>query len=286
MNIGRPFINMFVVSRLIRSSRAFGPSVSCSLLSSRVPNFRVVSTTMPISVLKAGKRPPPPEFTILEDDDEDNGGDDPVTNYNPITQIETSRRSSDDGAMPFNPYDDASLPDFSIDFDNDGEVAVKAKAATRKRTSTASTTPNRYPSSRKSSPSTVSPNSSWMDRNDAFTNADGPKTFREDFRGTRVFVQNFPPQTSWQDLKDHFRIAGEVVFASVSGDPKTGESKGYGLVQFENTDMARNAIQIMSQHPLNGFTLSVRKDVQEGKAGATLSPSSSTGRTKGPTPPT
>eukprot|EP00339_Tiarina_fusa_P005832 CAMPEP_0117052736 /NCGR_PEP_ID=MMETSP0472-20121206/36455_1 /TAXON_ID=693140 ORGANISM="Tiarina fusus, Strain LIS" /NCGR_SAMPLE_ID=MMETSP0472 /ASSEMBLY_ACC=CAM_ASM_000603 /LENGTH=266 /DNA_ID=CAMNT_0004767481 /DNA_START=98 /DNA_END=894 /DNA_ORIENTATION=+ len=90
-------------------------------------------------------------------------------------------------------------------------------------------------------------------------NTEGPaKTFRQDFRGTRVFVQGIPPGIPWQDLKDHFRVAGDVVFASVSVDPATGESKGHGIVQFETTEMARNAIDVMRDHPLNGSQLYVR----------------------------
>lgn len=103
--------------------------------------------------------------------------------------------------------------------------------------------------------------------------------FRENFRATRVFVQGIPQGTSWQDLKDHFKVAGEVVFASVSVDMETGESRGHGIVQFEDGEMAQNAIEIMRDHPLNGSNLFVREDVQENKNEASLKP-------KGPTPPT
>ena len=34
---------------------------------------------------------------------------------------------------------------------------------------------------------------------------DTPKRFREDFQGTRVFVEGLPKSSSWQDVKDHFR---------------------------------------------------------------------------------
>mmetsp|Transcript_1677 Transcript_1677/g.2277 ORF Transcript_1677/g.2277 Transcript_1677/m.2277 type:complete len:546 (+) Transcript_1677:131-1768(+) len=92
---------------------------------------------------------------------------------------------------------------------------------------------------------------------------DGNRTFKDDFRGTRVFVQGIPPQTSWQDLKDHFRVAGEVVFASISVDKRTGESKGCGIVQFETFEEAKTAIQIMRDHPIDGSSLYVREDVQD-----------------------
>jgi len=131
---------------------------------------------------------------------------------------------------------------------------------------------------------------SWMEKNAKFSNEDvnvsvgveddasvapqrpankykreigDTKTFRQDFRQTRVFVDGIPPGVSWQDLKDHFREAGNVVFASISVDASTGESKGHGIVQFETTTMAQNAIHIMRDFPLNGSALFVREDVQQ-----------------------
>jgi hypothetical protein len=109
------------------------------------------------------------------------------------------------------------------------------------------------------------------------------RTFREDFRGTRVFVQGLPPDATWQDLKDHFRVAGEVVFASVSTDRQTGESKCCGVVQYETTEMARHAIDNMRNFPMDGFKIYVREDVQERGDGASLNSMSTK---KGPTPPT
>lgn len=87
--------------------------------------------------------------------------------------------------------------------------------------------------------------------------------FREDFQGTRVFVENLPPHANWQDVKDHFRIAGEVVYASVSIDNQTGESKQCGIVQFETTEDAKNAIKTIRDHPMDGSVLYVREDRQE-----------------------
>jgi hypothetical protein len=162
---------------------------------------------------------------------------------------------------------------------------------------------------------------SWMQRNKVFANDNGDDmndraigadvnvenaNFRQNFRGTRIFVTGLPDDVTWQTLKDHFRQAGEVVFASVSADMETGKSKGYGVVQYETTHEALKAIEIMREFPLNGsqlckfrvvfarhcFDLSnihawvvdVRPDVQE-KQGKELGTSSSKGA-RGPTPPT
>jgi len=111
------------------------------------------------------------------------------------------------------------------------------------------------------------------------------KTFRQDFRHTRVFVDGIPPGVSWQDLKDHFKEAGNVVFASISMDTNTGKSKGHGIVQYETTTEAQNAIQIMREFPLNGSTLFVREDVQQNSNPNARLRSSSPSRRE-PAPPT
>jgi RNA recognition motif-containing protein len=143
-----------------------------------------------------------------------------------------------------------------------------------------------------SSPSSTSRSDSPKKGNDPKSSDEEPvRTFREDFRGTRVFVQNIPETCSWQTLKDHFRVAGNVVFASVSAgiDPTTGKPKGHGIVQFETTAEAQNAIKIMRDHPLEGSALFVRADIQEDNRSKRLTTSSddeSSSVAKGPTPPT
>ncbi|KAL7487264.1 hypothetical protein ACHAW6_012863 [Cyclotella cf. meneghiniana] len=90
---------------------------------------------------------------------------------------------------------------------------------------------------------------------------------KDEFQATRVFVQGLPKDATWQDLKDHFQLSGEVVFASVSVDRKTGESKQCGIVQYATPEMAAAAIRDMRNHPMNGTTLYVRQDVQESRGG-------------------
>eukprot|EP00804_Cyclotella_cryptica_P006486 CCRYP_012784-RA/>CCRYP_012784-RA protein AED:0.09 eAED:0.09 QI:0/0/0/1/1/1/2/0/532 len=92
-------------------------------------------------------------------------------------------------------------------------------------------------------------------------------TLNDDFQATRVFVQGLPKDATWQDLKDHFQRTGEVVFASVSVDRKTGESKQCGIVQYATPEMAAAAIRVMRNHPMNGAKLYVRQDVQETRGG-------------------
>ena len=56
--------------------------------------------------------------------------------------------------------------------------------------------------------------------------------------GRRIYVGNLSWQTTWQELKDHFKQAGDVLYADVltSGD---GRSRGCGVVEFATADQVR-----------------------------------------------
>ena len=57
-------------------------------------------------------------------------------------------------------------------------------------------------------------------------------------------------QTSWQDLKDHFRGAGlDVTHADVMME-HDGRSKGCGIVSFASARDAANAINTLNQSEL------------------------------------
>ncbi|GAX78819.1 hypothetical protein CEUSTIGMA_g6256.t1 [Chlamydomonas eustigma] len=77
--------------------------------------------------------------------------------------------------------------------------------------------------------------------------------------GRRCYVNNLAWQTGWQDLKDKFREAGRVVHADVMVDEK-GRSKGWGMVEFETTQEALNAISKLNEAELHGRLLQVRED--------------------------
>ena len=60
----------------------------------------------------------------------------------------------------------------------------------------------------------------------------GAPEFRQNFEGTRCFVENLSFETDWRMLKDAFSYEGyPVVYASVSEDRNTGRSKGHGSAQ-------------------------------------------------------
>jgi RNA recognition motif-containing protein len=67
--------------------------------------------------------------------------------------------------------------------------------------------------------------------------------------GSRVYVGNLSWETSWQELKDHFRNAGEVSHADVMME-HDGRSKGCGIVSFASARDAANAINTLHQSEL------------------------------------
>lgn len=84
----------------------------------------------------------------------------------------------------------------------------------------------------------------------------GPKTGPPD--AVQIFVGNLPYSVGWQDLKDLFREAGDIVRADVMSDG--GRSKGCGTVLFANRSDAENAISKFNGYDMGGRALEVRED--------------------------
>ena len=74
----------------------------------------------------------------------------------------------------------------------------------------------------------------------------------------RLYVHNLSWRVSWQDLKDHFRQAGEVVHTKIltEGGPG-GRSKGCGIVEMATIDEAARAVEMLSDTNLDGRNLSL-----------------------------
>eukprot|EP00899_Mesostigma_viride_P009455 jgi/Mesvir1/18510/Mv14018-RA.1 len=81
--------------------------------------------------------------------------------------------------------------------------------------------------------------------------------------GRRVYVSNLTYETTWKDLKDHFRAMGNVLYADVLTDPATGKSKGCGIVEFEHASQALAAIAHLSNTNLGGRLILVREDRED-----------------------
>ncbi|KAL3808649.1 hypothetical protein ACHAXA_006636 [Cyclostephanos tholiformis] len=82
----------------------------------------------------------------------------------------------------------------------------------------------------------------------------------------RVYVGNLSWSTSWQDLKDHMRDAGDVQYAKVLQD-RDGRSKGCGIVEFTTAEGAKDAIEKLTDTELKGRKIFVREDREDGAGG-------------------
>ena len=79
--------------------------------------------------------------------------------------------------------------------------------------------------------------------------------------GPQLFINNLSYETSWQDLKDHFRQCGDVERAEVMTNAE-GRSKGFGTVRYFKEADAESAIQRLNGEELQGRTLEVRYDTK------------------------
>lgn len=70
-----------------------------------------------------------------------------------------------------------------------------------------------------------------------------PDTEVIEVSSNRLYVYNLAWRVSWQDLKDHFRQAGEVVRSEIFTQGPSGRSKGCGIVEMAFVDDAANAVE-------------------------------------------
>ena len=77
--------------------------------------------------------------------------------------------------------------------------------------------------------------------------------------GCKLFVGNLSYDTTWQDLKDLMKTAGEPLRADVATGAD-GQSKGFGTVTFASTREAAKAIQALNESEFQGRIIEVRPD--------------------------
>ncbi|CAI2178374.1 6184_t:CDS:10 [Funneliformis geosporum] len=82
---------------------------------------------------------------------------------------------------------------------------------------------------------------------------------QQNYAGKLLFVGNLPFNCQWQDLKDLFRNAGNIIRADVSTN-YDGRSRGFGTVLFATPEDARNAVGMYNGYEFQGRTLRVHFD--------------------------
>lgn len=84
--------------------------------------------------------------------------------------------------------------------------------------------------------------------------------------GCSIYVGNLAYETSWQDLKDHMRQAGNVDQANVL-ENANGRSKGCGIVVYQNSRDAQRAIRELQNSVLHNRPIFIREDRENGGGG-------------------
>jgi RNA recognition motif-containing protein len=74
---------------------------------------------------------------------------------------------------------------------------------------------------------------------------------------TRIYVGNLPYSATNEQLAQVFGQYGDVSEASVVMDRDTGQSKGFGFVQMEDDEAARQAIAALNGTQLDNRTIRV-----------------------------
>ena len=74
-----------------------------------------------------------------------------------------------------------------------------------------------------------------------------------------IFVTKLSYDTSSEALQEAFEAFGEDSSAKVVTDRDTGRSKGYGFVEMDNDDEAREAINSLNETELDGRTIIVKE---------------------------
>jgi cold-inducible RNA-binding protein len=72
-----------------------------------------------------------------------------------------------------------------------------------------------------------------------------------------LFVGNLSYATTEQELNDLFSQAGAVQSVRIPTDRDTGQARGFGFVEMENSDDAQKAIQQFDGYRLGGRDIRV-----------------------------
>jgi RNA recognition motif-containing protein len=88
----------------------------------------------------------------------------------------------------------------------------------------------------------------------------------------KLYVGNLSFSTGDQELREAFAAHGNVQSASVVMDRDSGQSRGFGFVEFSSSEEANRAVEAMNGTNLDGRTLNVniarpREDSRGGGGG-------------------
>ena len=72
-----------------------------------------------------------------------------------------------------------------------------------------------------------------------------------------IYVGNLSYEVTEEDLKEAFKVFGEVEIVKVIKDNYTGRSKGFGFVEMSDNAEARSALDALNDKEFKGRTIKV-----------------------------
>ena len=84
---------------------------------------------------------------------------------------------------------------------------------------------------------------------------------------TKLFVGNLSYSTTEDRLQEAFAQYGEVRSAVILMDRATGQSRGFGFVEYDSEQAARTAIDSMNGTVLDGRSITVNVARERGEGG-------------------
>ena len=75
----------------------------------------------------------------------------------------------------------------------------------------------------------------------------------------KLYVGGLAYSVTDQELNDFFATEGKVTSAVVIKDRDSGQSKGFGFVEFEDDEEAKNAINTLNGKEINGRAIVVNE---------------------------
>ena len=75
----------------------------------------------------------------------------------------------------------------------------------------------------------------------------------------KLYVGNFPCETSESDLQTLFEASGEVASVSVIRDRATGHARGFAFIEMSDVGGARKAIRELDKQQYGGRSLAVNE---------------------------
>ncbi|MES1920903.1 Eukaryotic translation initiation factor 3 subunit G [Bonamia ostreae] len=84
-----------------------------------------------------------------------------------------------------------------------------------------------------------------------------PDFFKEEDHSPVIRVNNFPEETTPDDLQTLFRQFGQIKKVKIAFDYKTQKSRGYGFVTFVNRAEAEEAMKVVQNHRYGRMVLNL-----------------------------